>query len=472
MDSPHLPRNIIVVGAGIAGFACALALSRELTPFVPDLQIKIFERHDILSTSGGAINLTPVAQRHLAQLGVLDELNRMGAEGGADVDAIELYSIRSGRAIGSIDFVDQNGQGFGGYKGRRVMRIVLSVAMMNVVDRTPNIELILGKKLIGGEEINEQAVVHFQDGSEAIGDLVIGCDGVHSAVRTRWVDPDCPSQYTGMSFLQATMPTKSIASSVHFQSSALNISRHGSMLTSFCDRDRDQIFAAATVQFSQADLSFYRLEPGQDWATQNGIRCALRAEMRDRFSKSAIPCIRDMVASKADWMLYPVYQVRPGGKWCMNRVILLGDAAHAVCVCAESESLFAIQKSNAANLRFQMPPRDESAAYALDDAILFARILARYRSEPLVEVFDAYESLRRDTINRAFKESHRMWDRNRDMGHLEGRLKEWMMPFYLRSHRDEREAAWEFDAAQISLPTPTPSEDLVSLHSFLKEHTV
>jgi 2-polyprenyl-6-methoxyphenol hydroxylase-like FAD-dependent oxidoreductase len=119
-----------------------------------------------------------------------------------------------------------------------------------------------------------------------------------------------------------------------------------------------------------------------------------------------------------------------------------------------------------------MPPRDESAAYALDDAILFARILAQYRSEPLTEVFDTYERLRRDTINYAFKESRRMWDRNRDMGMLEGRLKEWMMPLYLRSHRDQREAAWEFDASKITIPSAAPSEDLVSLHSFLKEQTL
>jgi 2-polyprenyl-6-methoxyphenol hydroxylase-like FAD-dependent oxidoreductase len=447
MDLPSPPRDIAIVGAGIAGIACALALSRELSPFVPNLNITIYERHDILSTSGGAINLTPVAQRHLAQLGVLDELDRMGSDGGAEVDAIELFSMRSGRSIGSIDFIDHNGNGFGGYKGRRVMRIILSMAMMTVVDRTPNVNLVFGKKVIGGEEISDKAIIHFSDQSEVIADLVIGCDGVHSAVRTRWVDPDCASQYTGMSFLQATISANSLSTPPHFQSSALNISRHGSVLTSFCDRDREQIFAAAIVQFDQADLSNHRLEPGQDWATKDRIRRDLRCEMRSRFSKSVLPCIREMVESKADWMLYPVYQVRPGGRWCMNRVILLGDAAHA------------------------MPPRDESAAYALDDAILFARILARYRSEPLTEVFEAYERLRRETINRAFKESRRMWDKNRDMGFLEGRLKEWMMPFQVRSHRDERESAWEFDATKILLPTPTPSEDLMSLNSFLKEGT-
>ncbi|KAJ5678544.1 uncharacterized protein N7477_004177 [Penicillium maclennaniae] len=410
MGSLGPSHHIIVAGAGIAGIACALALSQELTPYVPGLKITIFERHDILSTSGGAINLTPVAQRHLAHLGILDELDRMGPEGGAEVDAIELYSMRSGRSIGSIDFVDHRGNGYGGYKGRRVMRIVLSVALVTMVERTPNVDIIFGKKVVGGEESENHAVVRFADGTKAVGDLVIGCDGVHSAVRSLWIDPDTPSQYTGISFLQATIPSKDISSPVHFNSSALNVSRHGSMLTSFCDRDREQIFAAAIVQFSEENLKDYRLEAGQDWATQHRIKVALRNELQDRFRKCSIPCIREMVNSKADWMLYPVYQVRPGGRWCTNRVILLGDAAHA------------------------MPPRDESAAYALDDAILFARILAQYRSEPLAVVFETYERLRRDTISHAFKASQRMWERNRDMSMLEGRLKEWMMPFSLRSH--------------------------------------
>jgi 2-polyprenyl-6-methoxyphenol hydroxylase-like FAD-dependent oxidoreductase len=328
MEPPH---NIIIVGAGIAGIACALALSRELTPFVPDLKITVFERHGVLSTSGGAINLTPVAQRHLAQLGVLEELDRMGSEGGATIDAIELFSMRSGRSGGSIDFTGQCGNGFGGYKGRRVMRIVLAMAMMAVVERSSNVDVVFGKNVASGEEINDKAVVHFQDGSEAFGDLVIGCDGVHSAVRTRWVDPSRETEYTGISFVQATMDSDSLSLHPHFCSSALNISRHGSILTSFSDRDREQVFACAMVQFSPEALRCYRLEPGQDWMTQNRARCALRGELKHRFGKCAIPYIREIIDSEAEWMLYPVYQVRPGGRWCINRVVLLGDAAHAVC---------------------------------------------------------------------------------------------------------------------------------------------
>ncbi|EAW11718.1 FAD-dependent oxidoreductase [Aspergillus clavatus NRRL 1] len=438
------PRRILIVGAGIAGIASALAISKELTPFVPDLQITIFERHDILSTSGGAINLTPVAQRHLDQLGVLTELDRLGVEGGADVDSIQFFSSRSGRSLGSIDFTQGRGPEFTGYKGRRVMRIILSVAMLAVVERTRNIEIVFGKKLCKAEEMDEEATLYFEDGTTARGDLVLGCDGVHSATRMQLVAPEYPSEYTGISFLQGVVDAKMVKSRVHFRTTSMNVSRHGSLLASYCDREKEQIFLAAIVQFDKQLISRYRIEAGQDWRKQHAIRKALQAEMQDRFGKSGIPCIREMIYSPAEWMLYPVYQVRPGGRWHTQRAILLGDAAHA------------------------MPPRDESAAYALDDAIVFSRILAKYRLEPLAEAFRAYEAIRRETVNEAFKSSQRMWEKHKDMGLLEGRLREWTLPFYIRNSKVAREAAWEFDATKILIPPP--AEEQESLYSFEKEY--
>ena len=333
------PQKILVVGAGITGISCALALSRELTPFIPDLQITLFERHDVLSTTGGAINLTPVAQRHLDKLGVLAELDRMGTPGGADIDAITLFSSRTGKRLGSIDFTDRDGKGYDGYRGRRVMRIILSVAMMAAVKRARNIEVVFGKRLVGGEQKSDHAVVHFQDGTTAQGDLVVGCDGVHSATRTRWVDPNTPSEYTGISFVQTTMSASSVRSPIPFRGTALNISRHGSLLTSFCDREHNQLFLAAMVEFDEGLLDYYRTDGSRDLRTQVAVRKVLEEEMRQRFGQSGIPCIREMVNQPADWMLYPVYQVRPGGRWFMDRVLLLGDAAHAVCPLVTNFSL-------------------------------------------------------------------------------------------------------------------------------------
>ncbi|PWY65616.1 salicylate hydroxylase [Aspergillus sclerotioniger CBS 115572] len=443
LEAESVPRDILVVGAGIAGIAVALALSKELTPFVPDLRINVYERHDILSTSGGAINLTPVAQRHLDRLGVLAELDKLGPEAGTDVDAIELYSSRSGRSLGAINFTDQNGNGFGGYKGRRVMRIILSLAMLKVVERTKNVNIVFGKKLVRGKETKDKATLLFHDGTTATGDLVLGCDGVHSNVRTQWVAPESPSEYTGISFVQTMIDSKQVKAPVHFRSTSMNISRHGSLLASYCDRDHTQIFMAAIVQFREELLHHYKIEPGQDWRRTAAIKDALSREMQDRFGRSGLASIRDMVSKADDWMLYPVWQVRPGGRWYRNRVLLLGDAAHA------------------------MPPRDESAAYALDDAILFSRILSKHRYDPLPVSFKAYEDLRRGTVNAAFQVSRRMWEKNRDLGFLEGRLKEWTMPMQVRNAKESREAAWEFDATKV--PLPGPGDSTSSLYSSEKE---
>jgi 2-polyprenyl-6-methoxyphenol hydroxylase-like FAD-dependent oxidoreductase len=124
--SMNMPlKHIVVIGGGISGLCSALALSRH----VPDLRITVFERHPVPSTSGGAISLSPVALRHLDYLGVLPQLDSLGCEAGAEVDAIEVFSIRSGKPLGSLDFAGSQKQGYATpsdcrrYKGRRVMRI-------------------------------------------------------------------------------------------------------------------------------------------------------------------------------------------------------------------------------------------------------------------------------------------------------------------------------------------------------------
>ncbi|KAL2868100.1 FAD-dependent oxidoreductase [Aspergillus lucknowensis] len=495
-DSSPRTRKILIVGAGIAGIASALALSHELKPHEPNLQITIFERHDVLSTSGGAINLTPVAQRHLDRLGVLSELDRQGADGGANVDAIELFSSRSGRSLGSIDFTDGNGNGVNGYKGRRVMRIVLSLALLSIVERHPNIQIVYGKKLASvTENYNDQTILHFEDNTSAAGDLVLGCDGVHSALRTSYVDPGRISEYTGLSFIQTTIETppppppqshsprstrpstgtstksngsssvrglrKPPSPSMHtpttpnssdpsptiatmhqppFTATGLALSRNGDLIASYCDRTHTTMFLAAIVEINKSLLPRYRLDPSSstpasysqyitptnnDPRRRLAIHAALQSEIHARFGNAGNPWLRDIANLNTNWMLYPVYQVPPGGKWSRGRALLLGDAAHA------------------------MPPRDESAAYALDDAIMFARILAHHRDEPLECAFSRYESVRRGVVEEAFSAASRMWETHRDMGVLEGRWKELKVPRTLWKGRGVRDAAWRFDAFDV-----------------------
>lgn len=327
------PSNILVLGGGIAGIAAALALSKQLSPLNPDLTITIYELRDVPSTSGGAINLTPVAQRHLAQLGILEELDKMGPDAGVDVDGIEYFSIHTGRKMGSVDFAGKKGQGYGGYKGRRVMRICLHLAMLAAVEKRRNVSIEFGKKVVGGLESEKNVTIFFADGTSATGDMAIGCDGVHSNVRTKIVDPERPSEYTGISFIQTTIKTNLIDAPIHFKATAMNRSRRGALLTTFCDLEKTEIFVAGLVQIDSSLLSndSWKQEGFGSFRPRGSPLKALRDDIRERFGDSVIPCVREIVEKAEGWSIYPVYQLAPGGKWSTDRIILLGDAAHAVC---------------------------------------------------------------------------------------------------------------------------------------------
>jgi 2-polyprenyl-6-methoxyphenol hydroxylase-like FAD-dependent oxidoreductase len=329
-------RDIVIIGSGLSGLSAALSFSYYLSPRIPDLRITVFELHSIPSTTGGAIGLSPTALRHFDHLGILDELARYGPESGVEVDAIEMFSNRTGKGLSQVDYSGKNGFGYGDatdkktYKGRRVMRINLALAMISAAEKRGNIKIVFGKKFSKAVEsdIDDRIEVFFEDGSRATGNLLVGCDGVWSATRRRFVDPGREAEYTGFSLVQGTVNTSNLKSSPHFRSTSLNLSRSGSLLLTFFDKNREDMFISAMLECDEGSVRDHT-EKG-NW-NRARINESLRREVSSRFGDSTIPCVREVASSPAiDWMLYPIYQVPLGGKWHNGRAILIGDAAHAV----------------------------------------------------------------------------------------------------------------------------------------------
>lgn len=113
-----------------------------------------------------------------------------------------------------------------------------------------------------------------------------------------------------------------------------------------------------------------------------------------------------------------------------------------------------------------MLPRDESAAYAVDDAIIFSRVLAQYIDYPLSKAFKVYESIRRAEVTHAFQESSKLWNRrNKDAGAFESWIRERLVPMQIRRSESSRQAAFRSDASKVRIPPPPEEPKVISCAS-------
>jgi len=299
-------------------------LSRSLSRFLKDPAIAIYEVRPQPSTIGGAVNLDPKALRCLSHLGVLEVLQ--SRQSGAPVSQISVFSAHAGYLLGTLDFSnsgDGKGPGFGTppFKATRVTRADVLSALLETISRYPNIKLHYSRRATTLTESHSTATVTFADGSTASADLILGCDGIHSAARC-FVDPDRKPTYSGVAVAYGF--AKGISDlAFPWQDTCLTSSRHGSLLASYYQPDRQNMYVAAVMETDE-------IGSREGWEVKGADRQRVREDIETRLSQNRVPGMTEVMKRTEDWLLYPVYRLPPKGKWCTKRVMLLGDAAHAV----------------------------------------------------------------------------------------------------------------------------------------------
>ena len=391
--------HIIIIGAGPSGLAAALALTHHLNP-AP--RITLLELRSSPSTLGGAVGLTPNALRVLHHLGVLDMLHAKGY--GVEIGKIEMFEVERGGRIGEISFEGAEGQGVGEvgrrFKGLRVLRTELTEAMLEVVRGKENVEVEFGRKVVRVEEREETVKVFCEDGSEVEGEVLVGCDGIHSVVRGLLVERERRVVYTGIAAVFGFVDLRE-CQKVSWVDSALCSSRRGSLMCSYYEQSRTKTFLAAIMQTKE-------VESREGWVAKGKEQDEIKRSVKEKYCGSAIKCLDDLVERSQSWTLYPVYMLGPGGTWCTKRTMLLGDAAHA------------------------MPPQGESVGLALEDAVVFARCMADVQQcRDLESAFTKYERLRRPRADEAYKQATFGWDTQKDSGWFAFQLKNWLTGWFL-----------------------------------------
>jgi salicylate hydroxylase len=324
----------------MGGLSAALAMARA------GLDVTVYERNAELAELGAGITLAPNAVRVMDWLGVdvrpIGVMPRVQWTQHWQSGAVLKESDRG------ADFAARHG-GAGYY---HIHRADLHTALAEAFEAAAPGRLRLGHAL---EAVTLEGRMHFAGGESAQADVVVGADGVRSAVRAALWPADAPD-YTGQVAWRGLVPLDALPAEQRDLPPGIHIGP-GRLFLRYPVRRGSVINYAAFVETA-------------GWQDEGWTIPSTIAELMAHFEGWDTLVQNLITATPADKLFkWALHARAPLEGWTKGRVTLLGDAAHAM-----------------------LPFMGQGAAAAIEDAAILARCLASFAPD---EALARYEASRR-----------------------------------------------------------------------------
>ena len=184
-------RSILIAGGGIGGLVAALCLNRA------GHDVTVFETVSEPRELGVGINLLPHSVRVLHDLGLESDLA---------ASAVATSELRFCSDDGVLIWSEPRGLAAGNpWPQYSIHRGRLQMVLLDAVRRTLGPDRILtGHHLDGFDQDKDGVLARFVDRRSGVlvgeyeGEALVGCDGLHSALRRSFVSDEGPPRYSGL----------------------------------------------------------------------------------------------------------------------------------------------------------------------------------------------------------------------------------------------------------------------------------
>lgn len=293
-----LIKNALVVGGGIGGMCAAIELGKQ------GIAVDLVEINPNWAPDGAGITISGPTLRGLRQIGVVDAVLREGGHWRA-IDICDAYGnvTRTVSVPPTIDAEELP-------TAAGILRPRLARILADATERAGT-QIRLGLSFSDMQQDEEGVDVTFTDGSQSRYDLVIGADGVNSAVR-RLVLPDFPGPvFTGQGSWRAVVPRRR-------ENSVVYMGRTTKAGMNPISADQCYLF----VLDRREGMDFI---PPEEWPLK-------LAELLTEFGGHVGEIRQGLLDGSLDnpRLLYrPLAGHMVKGPWHKGRIVLLGDTVHA-----------------------------------------------------------------------------------------------------------------------------------------------
>jgi len=386
--------KILIVGGGIGGLTTALCCVHQ------GHEVIVFEQASILGDVGAGIQLPPNAMKIFEKLGLAQTLRHYAFA----PQALEARMGESGRHIFSIPLTPKRIKKWGGPYLHIHRSDYIKVLYDALIARAPQ-AVRLGVDVARYRQDNLAATVTLIDGREFSGDVVIGADGIKSAVRAHMFGTET-ANFTGNIAWRAVVPMSELEKHVPNPTASVWMGRGRHAVT--------YLLRGGTL------VNFVGIVERTDWTEESWREKGYKPDALKEF-QAWHPVITTLLNAVPAETLYrwALFDRPPLPNWVDGRVALLGDAAHPM-----------------------LPFLAQGAAMAVEDAWVVARELSVMGRAPTVSLnsYQAARLTRTRKVQMASRANMKTFHRRTTLGQLSTYGPMWlagqMSPFIIPGRMD------------------------------------